>query len=149
MYTSCVISNMFFFLTSSSSTGGRSSCVKRKRSEDVVVGCPATAPCTQAVSRPPSRSENGIRVTPLSGSPYLAAIGSHARNAARGSRMATYPMPQPGPTCGAGLTTPQAAGPSWMPAVTSPLAGRYADGAPKRLKTDSDRSSVFKSLMED
>ena len=80
----------------------------------------------------------------MGGSPYLAAIGS---NAARGSRLATYPMPQAGPswTADTAVTIPQAgpswrpvvttpqAGPSWMldTAVTSPLAGRFADGTPK------------------
>ena len=84
----------------------------------------------------------------MTGSPYLAAIGSNARSVARGSRLATYPMAQAGPSWRPALTTPQA-GPSWMldTAVTSPLAGRFADGAPKRLKCDE--CSVFKSLMDD
>ena len=133
VYISCVFSNMFFL--TSSSTGGRSSCVKRNRSEDVVVACPAGGPCGQDGGR--------VSARPMGGSPYLAAIGS---NAARGSRLATYPIPQAGPSWMADtavtipqagpswrpvVTTPQA-GPSWMASVTTPQVGPFADGVPKR-----------------
>ena len=123
MHPSCVIF-LTCFLTSSS-TGGRSRSVKRSRSDraadDVMMVCPATAPCGKAVKRRARSNENGGRVTacPMAASHYLAAIGGC-------SRLASCPVPQPGPSwrVDTGMTPPQP-GPSADETVV-----------PKRLKTD-------------
>ena len=96
-----------------------------------MVVCHAGAPCGQ----------DGGRVTArlMAGSPYLDAIVSNARRVGRGSRLATYPVTQPGP--------------SWRvdTAVSTPQPGPFADDTPtpKRLKTECEGCHVIKSLMED